>query len=95
MHQPAFGAAPLRQIRCVGMAELGGFRLKLITIAAAGEAHPELVSAAKLVAGRHLRERPTRHEHHGVGFLGVHDGKGSNQVFLDLWINSNELTHTV
>lgn len=29
-----------------------------------------------------------------MGFLGIHDGRGENQVFLDLWINENELLHT-
>jgi hypothetical protein len=76
--------------------ELAGFRLKLIAIVAqGGDADSALVAAAELTAASHLREHPTRHEHYGVGFLGVHDGQGANQVFLDLWINRNELTHTV
>ncbi len=88
--------SPLRPIRCIDVIQLSGFRLKLITIVADdGDANASLVAAAKRVAERHLREHPTRHEHYGVGFLGVHDGRGANQVFLDLWINQNELTHTI
>jgi hypothetical protein len=52
-----------------------------------------LVEAGKAWAARRLRERPTRQRHYGVGFLGVHDGRGENQVFLDLWVNENELLH--
>ncbi|MBK7403122.1 MAG: isochorismatase [Phycisphaerales bacterium] len=89
-------SCPLRLIRGLPIVTLAGFRLKLITITASGsDANPHLLEAAQRTAERHLRERPTHHEHYGVGFLGVHDGHGENQVFLDLWINRNELTHTI
>jgi len=35
---------------------------------------------------------PTRY---GVGFLGVHDGRGGNFVFVDWWEHENELHHHV
>jgi hypothetical protein len=31
----------------------------------------------------------------GHGFLGVHDGRGGNFVFVDLWEEENELHHHV
>ncbi|HZW10576.1 MAG TPA: hypothetical protein VFF69_11795 [Phycisphaerales bacterium] len=96
MRDPPACNERLRPVRCIDIVELVGFRLKLVTIVASGDqAGPDLTAGAICVAERHLREHPTRHEHYGVGFLGVHDGQGSNQVFLDLWINSNELKHTI
>ena len=55
----------------------------------------DLIAAARRRAIYRLRRGPTRQRAHGVGFLGIHDGKGGNQVFLDLWINDNELLHKV
>jgi len=84
-----------RQVRFVEIFETAGWRLKLYRIAyRPAESSYELIAAAKKVAARHLRTMRTRHASYGVGFLGVHDGRGSNQVFLDLWINENELMHT-
>lgn len=68
-------------------------RLKVYRISHEGGVSSELLEGAKRVAEEELRNRPTRHTHHGVGFLGIHDGRGENQVFLDLWINENELLH--
>lgn len=31
--------------------------------------------------------------HYQVGFLGVHEGRTSNFVFLDFWADENELHH--
>lgn len=87
---------PLRSVRCLDVLHVGGFRLKFIAICATGDRLDNRLRDASLrFAESELHVRPTRHEHHGVGFLGVHDGEGENQVFLDLWINRNELRHTV
>ena len=32
---------------------------------------------------------------HGVGFLGVHEGRDANFVFVDWWAGENELRHHV
>ena len=85
-----------RAVRFFGYLDAGDVRLKVIGITLCGERpHARLVEAAKVVAEQHVRERPTRHSHYGAGFLGLHDGRGENQVFLDLWVNENELLHTV
>ena len=90
---PAFAYAP-RPVRVIDRATIEGFRLKVYSIAAKGDrASDELVGAGRRMAARHLRDAPTRQHHYGVGFLGIHDGRGENQVFLDLWITQNELTH--
>lgn len=88
-----FSYAP-RPIRPLEVARIGGLRLKVYGIAY-GRPTPrrELIDAGKAWAVQRLAERPTRQTHYGVGFLGIHDGRGENQVFLDLWINENELLH--
>lgn len=90
----AIGPYRPRPIRSLELWEATGWRLKVIGIAARAERPSQaLVEAAKRAAAGLLRERPTRHVHYGVGFLGVHEGEGENQVFLDRWINRNELMH--
>ena len=54
-----------------------------------------LVASAHAAAAAWLVGDPTGLAHYGVGFLGIHDGRGANQVFLDLWVNENELLHVV
>ena len=84
-----------RPLRFLELWQADVWRLKVIGIAHDRETPcAELVDAAKRVAADYLRANPTRHAHYGVGFLGVHDGRGENQVFLDRWINENELMHT-
>ncbi len=83
-----------RPIRFLSPWEIGGFRLKAYSIAVRGEtARDELVHAARRAVEKFLRERPTRHTHYGAGFVGIHEGRGENQVFLDRWVNENELLH--
>ena len=53
----------------------------------------ELVQAAKLVSRKHLTGSADGRNHYGVGFLGVHDGRSANFVYLDYWADENELHH--
>ncbi|MEW6524603.1 MAG: isochorismatase [Bacillota bacterium] len=55
---------------------------------------PELVRAAKAVASRRL-PRAKCPRVYGVGFRGVHDGRGAAFVFVDWWERENELRHHV
>ncbi len=91
-------AAPYepRPIRFLELLRVGDWRIKTYGIAHR-RSYPasELIAAARAKAIQRLRRRPTRHKAHGAGFLGIHDGRGLNQVFLDLWINENELLHKV
>jgi hypothetical protein len=85
-----------RAIRFLELWAVDGWRLKVYGISTGvARPAPELTAAAKRVAEDYLRAKPTRHAHYGVGFLGVHDGHGENQVFLDRWVNENELLHAV
>ncbi len=71
-----------------------GLRLKVYGIAFERPCpSPALVEAARRAAASHLETHPTRHDTHGAGFLGVHEGRTGNQAFLEVWINSNELMH--
>jgi hypothetical protein len=83
-----------RPVRFLGLWEVADWRLKVYGIAY-GRALPrvELVDASRAVVARHLAAHPTRQAHYGVGFVGIHDGRGENQVFIDRWVNSNELLH--
>ena len=83
-----------RPVTFLGIWDVKGWRLKTYGIAwARARPREELVDASRLWAERLLVERPTALEHYGVGFIGIHDGRGENQVFLDRWVGENELLH--
>ena len=82
-----------RPVRPLGVWDTDGWRLKAYLIARPGEAPAAgLISAARERA-RVVVALPCRHETYGVGFVGVHQGRGYNQVFVDRWANHNELLH--
>ena len=86
----------LRPIRPLGLLETGGWRIKTYGIAH-GRAlpRPELVAAAHALAATAFpvpAEGPGRY---GVGYLGIHDGRGAAWVFADWWEGENELRHRV
>ncbi len=85
-----------RPIRFLELWRIEGWRLKLYGIAS-GRPQPrsELVAAAQRIATRQLRSVPADLAHYHLGFLGVHDGRTANFVFLDFWANENELHHHV
>ena len=85
-----------RPIRFLELLQEGEWRLKVYGIAHDRSwPRSDLIAAGRAKAVQRLRRGPTRQRAHGVGFLGIHDGNGVNQVFLDLWINDNELLHKV
>lgn len=85
-----------RPIRFLELFRPPGWSIKVYGITHAAELpDPALVTAAKSWAAHLLATVPTRHTTYGVGFLGVHDGRGMNQVFLDCWIDENELLHHI
>ena len=68
--------------------------MKLYGIAWRGELpRAELISAAKKIAREQLTKENS--PNYGVGFIGVHDGRGAALVFVDFWGNENELFHRV
>jgi hypothetical protein len=85
-----------RPIRFLELWETGGWRMKVYGVAyRSGRPSEELVRAAKDVAEQRLPQSAEGEGRYGVGFLGVHAGRGANFVFVDWWANENELHHHV
>lgn len=83
-----------RRIRLLERWEPGAWRIKVYGISAEGAMPADgLVEAAKAAAARLLEEVASRTEHYGLGFLGVHRGRGVDVVFVDWWARENELHH--
>ncbi len=85
-----------RAVRCLEIWPAGEWRMKVYGIAHRGDQPSQgLIAAGKKVAQRLLRDMAARHEHYGVGILGVHQGRGEDVVFVDWWADENELHHHV
>ena len=83
-----------RPIRFLELWEYAGWRMKVYSIAYGREsARTALIDAAKVVAQQRLPLPAVTNTRYGAGFLGVHDGRGANFVFVDWWANENELFH--
>jgi hypothetical protein len=85
-----------RSIRFLELWRHGNWRLKVYGIAyGRATPRPALIEAAKAVAADRLTAIPQSLQHYSVGFLGIHDGRTSNFVFVDWWADENELHHHV
>lgn len=85
-----------RAVRPLGLRQLAGWTLKLYGIAYEGrQPRPELVDAAIRAASSALPNPAVDVDRYGLGFLGIHDGRDSNFVFVSWWQNENELQHRV
>jgi hypothetical protein len=85
-----------RPIRFLELWQEGPWRLKVYGIAYDRPApRPELVAAAKAAARKRVARVPSSLLHYSVGFLGIHDGRTANFVFVDWWASENELHHHV
>jgi hypothetical protein len=86
----AYGARPVRPL---GVWTTGSWRWKAYHIGLPGVApDPALERAARERAAA-IAAGSCRHATYGVGFVGIHQGRGYNQVFVDRWANHNELLH--
>lgn len=85
-----------RPVRCLKVAEFGDWRIKVYGIAYEGEVpEPAFVDAALDTALPALPVPAITDDRYGVGFLVVHQGRGSNFVFIDWWAQENELHHRI
>lgn len=85
-----------RPIRSLGLYETGGWRIKTYGIAYGRKTpRPELVDTARALATEVFPRPAEGGGRHGVGFLGIHDGRGANFLFADWWADENELYHRV
>lgn len=85
-----------RPVRPRGVQTFGDWSMKVYGIAYAGdEPGPDLVEAALGVARSTLPQTALGHGRYGLGFLGIHEGRDGNFVFVSWWENENELHHRV
>ncbi|MEN8375023.1 MAG: isochorismatase [Gemmatimonadota bacterium] len=84
-----------RPITPVGLWAVDGWRLKAYSITLPGAPLAADLEAGARAAAELLLRAGTEHETYGVGFVGIHQGRGFNQVFIDRWANRNELLHDV
>lgn len=83
-----------RSIRLLELWQHRGWRIKLYGLSYSGAApDPRLVHAARRIAAARLPVPAVTAGRYGVGFMGVHQGRGSNLVFVDWWADENELHH--
>lgn len=83
-----------RAIRCQGVWQVGGWRMKVYGIAYGGASLREsLVQAAKRQAADVLPQPEITDSRYGVGFLGAHQGRNADVVFIDWWEAEDELHH--
>jgi hypothetical protein len=83
-----------RAFRFIELVTLNDWRMKLYGIAWEKEfPRPELLDAAKKIAVEQLAKE--QGNNYGVGFIGAHDGRNADFVFVDFWGNENELFHRV
>ena len=85
-----------RPIRFLEEWRCEGWRLKVYGIAyRRREPRAALVETAKRLARGRLPRPATGEGRYGVGFVGVHDGRGANFVFAAWWADENELHYHV
>lgn len=85
-----------RPIRFLELWNIENWRLKAYGITYTKEPLDQsLVDAARQVTSDRLIESASRTNHYGVGFVGIHQGKTGNFVFVDWWADENELHHHV
>lgn len=83
-----------RPVRCLDHLTFDGWPPKLYGITYRGERPVQALIDAAVVAAQERLPRPAvTNDRYGVGFVGAHDGRGANFVFVDWWANEDELHH--
>ncbi|HYP00784.1 MAG TPA: hypothetical protein VER76_11385 [Pyrinomonadaceae bacterium] len=84
-----------RPVRFLEEWQHAGWRLKVYGIGYRRERpRAELVETAKRLARACLPEAGAG-GNYGVGYVGAHDGRAANFIFVDWWADENELHHHV
>jgi hypothetical protein len=85
-----------RPVRCLQISARDGWRLKVYAITyGAADLDSTLLEAALTAGHARLPNPATSADRYGAGFLGVHQGRHVNFVFVDWWAHENELHHHV
>lgn len=83
-----------RSVRCLDLLTFDGWRLKLYGIRYRGELPVQsLVDAAVAAAQERLPRPAVTDDRYGLGFVGAHEGRRENFVFVDWWAGEDELHH--
>jgi hypothetical protein len=83
-----------RPVTSLGTLDYAGWQLKLVGISYLdAEPRPALVDAAATAARAVLPMPAVTPDRYGLGFVGIHDGRGACFVFVDWWEAENELHH--
>lgn len=90
------GSYRARPIRFFDLWNLNSWKLKVYSITYTdAPLSSTLVDAARNAALARLEESAPETNHYHVGFIGIHQGKTGNFVFVDWWADENELHHHV
>ena len=84
-----------RPVRSLRLERHEGWVLKAYEISYHGPLSDALRSAALHAVHQRLPLPAVTGDRYGVGFTGIHQGRGGNFVFLDWWAQENELHHHV
>ncbi len=83
-----------RPVRCCGVREGSGWKLKLYSIAYRNESpRPEVFEAAIETALYTLQQPPITDNRYGVGFLIAHEGRDGCWCLVDWWGNEDIIYH--
>ena len=83
-----------RTIRFLELWNPPGWQMKLYGVAYSKPGpQPELILAAKKIALQVLSSTASQCKHYGIGFMGIHEGRGANFVFVDWWADENAQIH--
>ncbi len=85
-----------RALDAIGLWQLGDWQLKTYRIVYGGQAFDErLCEAARQLAKARLAASAPATAHYHLGFIGIHQGKTADFIFIDWWAEENELHHHV
>jgi len=83
-----------RSIKHLELWEDNGWRIKLYGIThESRQSEPELIEAAKAAAKEHLPHPAVNPHRYGLGFIGIHQGRSYDFVFICYWNYDTELKH--
>lgn len=85
-----------RPIRFLEIWQIDNWDLKVYSITYGVSSLDEnLIKEARRVIEKRLAESAEQTNHFNMGFVGIHQGKTGNFVFVDWWADENELHHHV
>ena len=85
-----------RKIQFVRLLIINDWRFKLYGITYQNEyPNQDLIKVAEQTVRERIKQIPSSQRNYHVGFVGIHDGKTANFIFIDWWADENELHHHI